>query len=83
MSFKRLFLSPGLRFFVVTPDFDEVVTACTCETFDGGVLRGSLTWSGGLLVCDKRSRDKCRCPRNGIATDSMTGEDVSVPLTVV
>lgn len=78
VSIKCLFLHPRLRVFTVAPDFDKIVTTSASKTFEG-----CRRLCARLLRVNERS-GLCRGrPRNRVAADGMTIEDVSTPLTVI
>lgn len=86
VSLQRLFLNPRLRVLSVPPNLDKVVTACTGKALDCLMLRWLCGLAGnglGMLGSNKRAGLGGRSPRNGVAADGVTIEDIGAPLTVV
>lgn len=85
MTFQNLLFDPGLGVGLVSPDFDEVVAAGAGETFDrgsGGLDRGGGLGEG-LLGRDEGSGLGRRGPRDGVASNGVSSEDIGTPLAII
>ena len=79
VPFECLLLDPCLGVLAERPDLDEVVAAGAGETFE----RRGWSWRSRLMGVNERTGVGSRRPRDSIAADGVTVEDVSDPLTIV
>ena len=88
MTLQNLFLHPALSVFPVPPDLNKVITARSGKALDGLNGVGCVVWLAGLEVgagCrgDQRARNRGWSPGYGVASNRVTVENVSSPLTIV